>query len=324
MGDISSGGRVVADIVPLPPAPATAAQTAAALVRSIGLVGLVRPATTPIAYEPEAHAIVTRLRLAAGRGVATGTNAGSIAGGLGAPDRVLPVIRELRPLLPGGGLRRGSTIAASGTTSLVIALLAAASQAGSWCAVIGMPTLGAVAADEAGVALERLALVPHPGPEWATVVGALLDGFDVVVIAPPGPVAVSLTRRLAARARQRGGVLIGCGSWPGADLSIESTRGVWEGLDRGRGRLRRRQLTVTARGRGAAAQPREATFLLPAYQPWDHDWSVAEWRERVDRGLNRAGRTLTLLPTRFDVEVSAELPAAHEHELDLASQAVAS
>jgi len=75
----------------------------------------------------------------------------------------------------------------------MIGLLAAASQAGSWCAVVGMPSLSAVAAAEAGVVLDRLALVPYPGPEWSTVVAALLDGIDVVVTAPPGPVAASLT-----------------------------------------------------------------------------------------------------------------------------------
>ena len=287
----------------------TAAQSAAALVRSIGLVGLVRPATVsaatrvtspslldtaPVAFPaPSDRASgATRLRVMPRSGVAAGTNAGSIAGGLGAPDRTLPVISELRPLLPGGGLRRGSTVAASGATSLVIGLLAAASQAGSWCAIVGLPTLGAAAAAEAGVVLDRLALVPYPGPEWSTVVAALLDGIDVVVTAPPGPVAASLTGRLAARARQRGSVLIGCGRWPGADISIASTGSDWEGLDNGRGRLRRRRLTLVARGRGAASQPREITVWMPAYAPMHEDWSVDRWRER-----NRAERTLTLVPS---------------------------
>jgi hypothetical protein len=249
---------------------------------------------------------------APGTGVASGTNAGNIAGGLGAPDRMLPVIRELRPLLPGGGLRRGSTVATSGATSLVIGLLAAVSQAGSWCAVVGLPTLGAMAAAEAGVELGRLALVPYPGPNWSTVVAALLDGVDVVVVAPPGgPVAASLTGRLAARARQRGSVLIGCGRWPGADISIDSTRSDWEGLGGGRGRLRKRKLTVTARGRGAAAQPKEATFWMPAYAPIDEGWSVDRWRER-----NHAERTLTLLPAPADVRIVADGPAVDPSAVD--------
>lgn len=191
--------------------------------------------------------------------------------GLGA-DRMLPVLPELRELLPGRGLRRGSTIAVTsadapgcgGATSLLLAMLAAASSAGSWCAVVGVPTLGMAAAAEMGIALDRLALVPHPGPQWTTVVGALLDGFDVVVAAPTGPVAPSVRQQLAARARQRGSVLVPFGDWDGADVVLSPVEGVWLGLGQGHGRLRCRELSISARGRGAAARPRRVTVWLPA------------------------------------------------------------
>ncbi|WP_308441040.1 hypothetical protein [Planosporangium mesophilum] len=204
-------------------------------------------------------------------------------GALGS-ERLLPVLPELRALLPGRGLRRGATVAVAttsgtaadspsagpvrsvGATSLVLALLAAASGAGSWCAVVGVPTLGAVAAAEAGIALDRLALVPHPGPDWTTVVAALLDGVDIVVAAPPGPIAPSVASRLAARARQRGSVLVSYGRWDGADITFDAVRGVWHGLERGRGRLRCRQLTIMARGRGAASAPRRTEVWWPALQ----------------------------------------------------------
>jgi hypothetical protein len=184
---------------------------------------------------------------------------------------MLPVAPELSGLLPGRGLRRGSTVAvaagrsapAGGGTSLMLALLAAASRDGSWCAVVGMPTLGALAAAESGVALERLALVPHPGPDWPTVVAALIDGVDVVVAAVPGPVPAGIAGRLAARARQRGSVLVPFGDWAGADLTLRVGAGRWEGLGAGRGRLRRREVTVVAEGRGAAARPREITLWMP-------------------------------------------------------------
>ena len=186
---------------------------------------------------------------------------------LGEPDRILPVLPQLRDLLPARGLRRGSTvdaIGAAGATSLVIALLAEASKAGSWCAVVGLPTFGAIAASEAGIALDRLALVPHPGPEWTTIVAALLDGFDIVVAAPPGPVAATITGRLSARARQRGSVLVTYGQSSGADLVLRSTEARWHGLAAGGGRLLSRDLGIEVRGRGSASRPRSATLTLPA------------------------------------------------------------
>jgi hypothetical protein len=184
--------------------------------------------------------------------------------------RLLPVPPALTGLLPHRGLRRGSTVAVTigqpargGGTSLVLGLLAEASRSGSWCAVVGVPTLGAVAAADLGIALDRLALVPHPGPEWATVVAALIDGVDIVVIAVPETVSASVTDRLAARARQRGSVLVPYGDWAGADVTLRVVRGVWEGLGQGRGRLRRREVTIAARGRGAAARPKEIRVWLP-------------------------------------------------------------
>jgi hypothetical protein len=156
---------------------------------------------------------------------------------------------------------------AAGATSVLFALLSAASAGGCWCAVVGLPALGAVAAGESGISLERLALVPYPGPEWPAVVAALLDGFDLVVAAPPGRVGADVTSRLSARARQRGSVLLAAGAWAGAELVLTPTGGTWEGLGQGRGRLRRRELTVVAQGRGAATRPRYAQLQLPAADP---------------------------------------------------------
>jgi hypothetical protein len=184
-------------------------------------------------------------------------------------EQTLPVVEALRPLLPGGSLRRGGTVAlrgpwaGEGPTSLLLALLAQASSEGSWCAVVGQPHLGLVAAAEAGVAVQRLALVPQPGADWAEVTGALLDGLDIVVVAVPGGAAPQLASRLAAKARQRGAVLVGLGAWPGADVVLEVVRSTWQGLDRGIGRLRQREVEVVASGRGAAARTRRLQLWLP-------------------------------------------------------------
>jgi hypothetical protein len=185
---------------------------------------------------------------------------------VGAPDarRLLPVLPTLAPLLPEGGLRAGTTVTVEKSTALALALLAGPSQAGGWCAIVGVPTLGARAVAEAGVALERLALVPSPGSQWSAVVAALLDGMDVVAVCPPPRVSGAESRRLAARARERGAVLVPLGPWEGADIRLSASGGHWTGLAGGTGRLRARRLAVHARGRGAAARPRHVEMWLPA------------------------------------------------------------
>jgi len=168
-------------------------------------------------------------------------------------ERVLPVLPALANLFPRGGMRRGSTVAVRGSVTVLLALLAEATTGGSWAGVIGLPRLGVVAAAELGVEVSRLALVPHPGADLPAVAGALLDGMDLVVVA--GRVAESQARRLSARARHRGAVLIACGPWPAVDLELTYVRGRWSGPDGGYGHLTSRELTVSSRGRGAAVRP---------------------------------------------------------------------
>jgi len=103
-----------------------------------------------------------------------------------AGEQLLPVPRALESLLPDRGLRRGGTVAVHGSLALALVLVAGASAAGSWVVAVGLPDLGVVAAAEAGIVLERLALVPGAGPAaWASVVAALLDAIDVVLVRPP-------------------------------------------------------------------------------------------------------------------------------------------
>ena len=179
---------------------------------------------------------------------------------------LLPVAAPLAPLLPGGGLRRGSTVAVRpgpGATSLLLALLARSSAGGGWVGVVGRPDLGLVAAAEAGVALERLALVPAPGADLLAVTVALLDGMDAVVVDQrSGGLRPAERTRLAARARQRGTVLLACGSWPGADLELGCVDAGWRGIGRGTGRLASRAVAVRVRSRSSGAE-RAARLALP-------------------------------------------------------------
>jgi hypothetical protein len=189
----------------------------------------------------------------------------------GADGRLLPVVAPLADVLPAGGLRRGSTVAVApgiGSTSLLTALLARASATGVWAGVVGRPDLGLVAAAEAGVAVERLALVPYPGADLVMVTAALLDGLDLVAVAVPDQGMRAADRqRLAARARQRGAVLLPLGPWPGADVELSCAHVRWKGVGGeaggGAGRLRARRVHVRLQGRGVAPGVREARLLLP-------------------------------------------------------------
>ena len=85
-----------------------------------------------------------------------------------AAEHLLPVAPALAPLLPGHGLRRGTTVAVDRSAALALALVAGPSAAGAWLAAVGLPDLGVVAAAETGVVLDRLVLVPAPGGgTWA-------------------------------------------------------------------------------------------------------------------------------------------------------------
>lgn len=198
-----------------------------------------------------------------------------------ARERLLPVLPALEALLPVAGLRRGSVVAVTGSTSLAVALVAAASAEGSWGAAVGMAALGPVAAAELGIVLERFPLVPSPAPGgpggWASVVAALLDSFDVVVARPGRPVRPADARRLAARAREGGAVLVAVGgaegggaggvggrsAWPEADVRLTVARSEWVGLGAGCGRLQGRRVEVVTGGRGSAARERQVALWLP-------------------------------------------------------------
>jgi len=174
----------------------------------------------------------------------------------------LPVPAALRPLLP-AGLRRGGTVAVLGSTSLVLALLAEACAAGGWAAVVGQPTMGLLAAAQAGVPLERLAVVPAPGLETPLVVAALLDGVDVVLVGPGAVLTDGDRRRLVSRARERGSVLLSTAPWPGADVVLTAHEGRWSGAGAGEGRLRTHEVQVTRTGRGGAGIRQGLTLVLP-------------------------------------------------------------
>jgi RecA/RadA recombinase len=179
-----------------------------------------------------------------------------------AGERVLAVPGLLGGLLPGGAVQRGTVIAVdgdpgAGATSVALQLAAAATSAGEWAAAVELDAcLGGLAAGEAGVTLERFAVVRRvPRARWAAVVAALLDGISVVLAEVPAFARVGDARRLQARARERGAVLVAMGAWPAeAALRLRADGSSWRGLGDGTGALAERDQRVQVESRRAAAR----------------------------------------------------------------------
>lgn len=211
----------------------------------------------------------------------------------------LPVADAMEKLFPEGGMVRGTTVAVdaadgAGATSLALTMVAAASQAGSWVAVVGMGDLGLGALVACGLDPGRVLLVDRvPTADWPRVIGALAAGVDVLVVAAPdgggrtgqktdrgrpgrssggrpgsrsGGLASGVGRRLATLARERGNVVVTMrweivGFEPSVRLKVVDSQ--WDGLDRGYGHLRRRRMAVERSGRGSAARRQQHWLWLP-------------------------------------------------------------
>jgi hypothetical protein len=193
-----------------------------------------------------------------------------------ARDRSIELAQSggLSSLIPGAALARGAVLrvvgatagqaghssdAGAGATSVGFELAAAVTAVGEWAAAVELDgSLGALAAAEAGVALERFAVVRRvPPARWATVVAALLDGVSLVLAEVPRGVQLGDARRLVSRARERETVLVlheRAARWPGeAALTFEVIGARWTGVADA-GHLTSRALQVRVVGRGVAAR----------------------------------------------------------------------
>lgn len=180
-------------------------------------------------------------------------------------DRTLPTSPALAGLLPGGALAAGGSYVVDGSMTLALSLLREPSRAGSWCAIVGVPDLGVEAAAAAGIELERLVLVPRPGEQWFAVVSALVDAVAVVLVQPPARARVgeASAARLAARLRQREGVLLSTRAWPHAHARLSVAESDWAGLGAGFGHLAARQVTVAASSPAWQGRTRSRRLWLP-------------------------------------------------------------
>jgi len=182
----------------------------------------------------------------------------------------VPVDGPLGSLLPDGRLPVGAVVGVTGApgtghTSVALELLAAATRAGSWAAVVDVTgVIGGRAASEAGVDLGHVAVVRGvDAARWPTVVAALLDGVALVVAEPPAVLPLADARRLAARARERRATLVALGDWPERPaLQLRAVSSTWYGLDDGEGLLAHRLLTVE--GDDRTGRTRRVDLVGPA------------------------------------------------------------
>ncbi len=195
-----------------------------------------------------------------------------------ARERSLPVLSSLEELLP-DGLQRGSTVAfrGAGSTTLAQAVMAGPTRAGSWAACVGASTMGWAAAVEAGVELERVAVIRSDEGRAPAVLAALVDAFDLVLIGPEHRPDGTEMRRLVARARERGAVLLkladhpgrgsrvdGGGAGPGPDVELVCESSSWSGPGEGWGSLLARRVTISVQGRRGFDRPRRVDLWLPS------------------------------------------------------------
>lgn len=196
-----------------------------------------------------------------------------------ATERALPVAPALGRLLP-GGLPRGATVTIAGgaARSFTWALASEASQTGAWCAVIGLAGLGWQALTELGVFPHRVVTInPDDTAQFAPAIAAAIDGFDLIIVGNQARLGTDTQRRLTARARERGTVLIGVHE-PDRGAPHTSDIGVfnqvcdlraatkpepWAGLGAGSGRLTGRVVHVNMEGKRLPGRQRSARLWLP-------------------------------------------------------------
>jgi hypothetical protein len=198
-----------------------------------------------------------------------------------AREQTMPVSADLAELFAERALVRGRTLACTGpaATSTAMALVSASVIAGSWLAVVDVPTFGLDAASEAGIPLERVVAVATDSPTsgWVEVMAAAVDGFDIVLSRQPSPSqsqspspSETAMRRLSTRIRQRGAVVVLIDDRNGGDTGLQGVglQGVglqcaelqcdgvvetsvvsWSGLGSGYGHLEQRTLDLSTSGR---------------------------------------------------------------------------
>ena len=173
----------------------------------------------------------------------------------------LPIAKALQPIIPDGVLVRGRTVLCSGDAAMSTALLlvSAATQAGSWLAIVGVSDFGLMSACEQGVALQRTVSVTPTAnkKDWTSTVAAVADGFDVMMLEVPREVSESDARRIQTRIQARRNVLVLVETSRHAtrrsvfqpDVVLHTMTTKWDGIEHGAGYVQGRLIDVTVSGR---------------------------------------------------------------------------
>lgn len=148
--------------------------------------------------------------------------------------------------IPMGG---ALAITTSGSTSILLAMVAEATASDAWVAVVGLPSLGMAAAADFGIDLARLVLVSNPGTQAPRVLAALIDGFDAVIIGREVRVNAGQRRSLLGRARNQRTVVF-AQNWPESTVRVEAAAVSWRGVGEGEGYLSEVDIDVRKRGQG--------------------------------------------------------------------------
>ncbi len=220
-----------------------------------------------------------------------------------ADELLHPVDQRLQAILPWAGLKKGSVVEVR-SRSLGWRLVAEAATAGSWIATVGVPSPSLAAAAELGVPLDRIAVVSTPAVEIAgTVLAALVDAVELVLVDPSVNLRPHELRKLIARAKERRSVLISFGevgaAWEGVDVRLRITASRWHGLGDGYGALTGREVDIEATGRGAAMRPKRTTLWL---QGAEQRWAENKVENEVE---NRLENEVEIYPQEVQAAVGA-------------------
>jgi hypothetical protein len=210
-----------------------------------------------------------------------------------AHEQTMPIVATMAELFTERALVRGRTLVCTGpaATSVAMEMVSAAVVAGSWLAVVDVPTFGLDAASETGIPLERVVAIASEGDHathgrgaaWVDVMAAAVDGFDVVVARQPdAQTSEAALRKLSTRIRQRGAVVVVLDDAEGVasdgsrcdglrcDGIIESSGISWSGLGAGHGHLRARTVDLSASGRRFPGRRRCQITLVRSGRQAEH------------------------------------------------------